>query len=85
LESYTVCLCQISISHLFIGDIESYLKNSEDFFNKNKILKHAEMELEMLMLTGYIYNVCDNYEAAKESYTLALKVFIFLNFSNLLL
>lgn len=81
MESYTVCLCQISISYLFIGDIEAYLKHSEDFFNKNKILKHAEMELEMLMLTGYVYNICDNYEAAKESYTLALKVYLlYINF-----
>ncbi len=74
MESYTVCLCQISISNLFVGDLNSYFEFSEEFFNRNKMLKHAEMELEMLMLTGYVYNLCSNFEAAKDSYTLALKV-----------
>lgn len=82
MESYTVCLCQISISNLFIGDLNSYFEYSEEFFNRNKMLKHAEMELEMLMLTGYIYNLCSNYEAAKESYTLALKVICSFNLNQ---
>ena len=54
--------------------MNAYFEFSEEFFNRNKMLKHAEMELEMLMLTGYVYNLCSNFEAAKESYTLALKV-----------
>jgi hypothetical protein len=66
---------------LFIGDLNSYFEYSEEFFNRNKMLKHAEMELEMLMLTGYVYNLCSNYEAAKESYTLALKVILKFSFN----
>jgi Flp pilus assembly protein TadD len=78
LESYTLCLCQLAISFLFIGNINSYFEYAEEFFSKNKTLKHSEMELELQMLSGYVYNFCGNLENAKESYMNSLKVnFIF--------
>ena len=50
-----------------------FLNTPEGFFDKNKTLKHTEMELEMLMISGFIYNLCQNLDTAKEFYDSSLK------------
>ena len=73
LESYTLCLAQLAISHIFLGNVNAFVEHSEEFFNKNKSLNHIEMELEMQNLSGFIYNFCNNYDDAKDFYDNALK------------
>ena len=73
LESYTLCLAQLAISHIFCGNVNAFVEHSEEFFNKNKSLNHIEMELEMQNLSGFIYNFCNNYDDAKDFYDNALK------------
>lgn len=46
----------MSISFLFNGDFEKFREFSNVFFDKNATLKHPEMEMEMLMLAGFVYN-----------------------------
>ena len=73
LESYTLCLAQLAITYLFMGDFNNYVEFSEEFFSKNKSLNHVEMALEMEILSGYLYNYCGNFDDAKEFYKNALK------------
>lgn len=73
LESYTLCLAQLAISHIFQGNVNAFVEHSEEFFNKNKSLNHIEMELEMQGLSGFVYNFCNNYDDAKDFYDNALK------------
>ena len=47
LESYTLCLTQLEISYIFIGNIESFIKHSNEFSEK----KELEMDLEMKILS----------------------------------
>ena len=72
LESYTLCLAQLAITHIFMGNVNAYMEHSEEFFNKNKSLNHVEMELEMQVLSGYIYNYVGNLEISKDFYKSAL-------------
>jgi hypothetical protein len=46
----------MSISFLFDGNIARYKEFSNEFFDKNSELKHDEMEMEMLMISGFVYN-----------------------------
>ncbi len=54
--------------------MSSYFEYADEFFNKNKTLRHSEMELEMQLINGYIHNFCDNLDVAKEAYMHSLKV-----------
>ena len=72
LESYTLCLAQLAISYIFTGNIEAYMDHSEQFFENNKTLKHIEMELEMQILSGYIYNYIRNLDTSESFYKNAL-------------
>lgn len=54
--------------------MNNYFEHAEEFFNKNKTLRHSEMELEMSLINGYIHNFCGNLDNAKESYMHSLKV-----------
>ena len=74
MESYTLSLCQLAISFLFIGSMNNYFEHVEEFFNKNKTLRHSEMELEMQLINGYVHNFCANLDNAKEAYMNSLKV-----------
>ena len=73
LESYTLCLAQLAISHIFIGNIESFIEHSHEFSAKNKSLGHIEMDLEMQILSGYIYNYTGDLDVSKEFYKQSLK------------
>ncbi len=46
----------MSISFLFDGNIARFKEFSNEFFDKNSELKHDEMEMEMLMIAGFVYN-----------------------------
>ena len=73
LESYTLCLAQLAISHIFIGNIESFIEHSHEFSEKNKSLGHIEMDLEMQILSGYIYNYTGDLDVSKDFYKQSLK------------
>ena len=73
LESYTLCLAQLSISYIFIGDVKAFKENSYEFSDKNRTLGHKEMDLEMQILSGYIYNFTGDLEVSKDFYKKSLK------------
>ena len=73
LESYTLCLAQLAISYIFIGNIEAFIEHSNEFSEKNKSLGHIEMDLEMQILSGYIYNYTGDLEVSKDFYKKSLK------------
>ena len=73
LESYTLCLAQLAISYIFIGNIEGFIEHSNEFSEKNKSLGHLEMDLEMQILSGYIYNYTGDLEVSKDFYKKSLK------------
>ena len=73
LESYTLCLAQLAISYIFIGNIEAFIEHSNEFSEKNKSLGHIEMDLEMQILSGYIYNYTRDLEVSKDFYKKSLK------------
>ena len=73
LESYTLCLAQLAISYIFIGNIEAFIEHSNEFSEKNKSLGHLEMDLEMQILSGYIYNYTGELVVAKDFYKKSLK------------
>lgn len=66
LECYVICLCQLGISNLFLTNFDAFLKFSEEFINKNKTLKNQDMELEMLMITGFVLEYIDSYDLSHE-------------------
>ena len=68
LESYTLCLAQLAISFIFMGNVDDFIEYSQEFFNKNKSLGHGEMELEMEILSGFILNFCGKLDNSKEFY-----------------
>ena len=68
LESYTLCLAQLAISYIFMGNVDEFIEYSQEFFNKNKSLGHGEMELEMEILSGFILNFCGKLDNSKEFY-----------------
>ncbi len=72
LESYTLTLAQLSISHLFIGNLNEFINFSNEFFTKNKILNHKDMELEMQLLNGYVFNYLGNIDVSKDFYKKSL-------------
>jgi hypothetical protein len=73
LESYTLCLAQLAISYIFIGNIEAFIEHSNEFSEKNKSLGHIEMDLEMQILSGYIYNFIGDLDSSKDFYKKSLK------------
>ena len=73
LESYTLCLAQLAISFIFVGNIEGFIDYSNEFFEKNRDLGHLEMDLEMQILSGYIYNYTGNLDVSKDFYKKSLK------------
>ena len=73
LESYTLCLAQLAISYIFIGKIEAFIEHSNEFSEKNKSLGHIEMDLEMQILSGYIYNFIGDLDSSKDFYKKSLK------------
>ena len=73
LESYTLCLAQLAICYIFIGDIDAFIEHSNEFSEKNKSLGHIEMDLEMQILSGYIYNYTGDLEVSKDFYKKSLK------------
>ena len=73
LESYTLCLAQLAISFIFIGNIEAFIEHSNEFSEKNKSLGHIEMDLEMQILSGYIYNFIGDLDSSKEFYKKSLQ------------
>ena len=73
LESYTLCLAQLAISYIFIGNIEGFIEHSNEFSEKNKSLGHLEMDLEMQILSGYIYNYTGDLDVSKDFYKKSLK------------
>ena len=73
LESYTLCLAQLAISYIFIGNIEAFIEHSNEFSEKNKSLGHIEMDLEMQILSGYIYNYTGDLDVSKDFYKKSLK------------
>ena len=72
LESYTLCLAQLAIINLFLGNINEFISYSNEFFIKNKTLNHKDMELEMDLLNGFIYSYLQNYDISKDFYKKAL-------------
>ena len=68
LESYTLCLAQLAICFIFIGDINSFIEHSNEFTEKNKSLGHIEMDLEIQILSGYVYNYKSDLDKAKQFY-----------------
>jgi len=68
LESYTLTLAQLAISLIFMGKVDDFNEYSQEFFNKNKSLGHGDMELEMEVLSGFIFNFCGKLDVAKEFY-----------------
>ena len=73
LESYTLCLAQLAICFIFIGDIDSFIEHSNEFSEKNKSLGHIEMDLEIQILSGYVYNYKSDLEKAKGFYKKSLQ------------
>ena len=73
LESYTLCLAQLAICYIFIGNIDSFIEHSNEFTEKNKSLGHIEMDLEIQILSGYVYNYKSDLEKAKEFYKNSLQ------------
>ena len=73
LESYTLCFAQLAISHIFLGNANTFWDYSEEFFKKNNSLGHLDMELELRMLNGFIWNFCNKYDTAREFYENALE------------
>ena len=73
LESYTLCLAQLAISYIFIGNIESFIEHSNEFSEKNRSLGHIEIDLEMQILSGYIYNYTGDLDVSKDFYKKSLK------------
>ena len=73
LESYTLCLAQLAISYIFIGNIEAFIEHSNEFSEKNKSLGQLEMDLEMQILSGYIYNYIGDLDLSKDFYKKSLK------------
>lgn len=73
LESYTLCLAQLAISYIFIGNLDSFFQHSKEFSEKNKALGHIEMDLEMQILTGYITNYIGKLEESKDFYKQSLR------------
>lgn len=69
MEAYVLCLAQMSISFLFDGHIKKFKEFANEFFDKNSELKHAEMEMEMLMLAGFINEFIGESQMAKHYYT----------------
>ncbi len=72
LESYALCLAQLAIINLFLGNINEFISYSNEFFIKNKTLNHKDMELEMDLLNGFIYSYLQNYDISKDFYKKAL-------------
>ena len=68
LESYTLCLAQLAICYIFIGDIEAFIEHSREFSEKNRSLGHIEMDLEIQILSGYVYNYKGDLDEAKKFY-----------------
>ena len=73
LESYTLCLAQLAICYIFIGDINSFIEHSNEFSEKNKSLGHIEMDLEIQILSGYVYNYKTDLDKAKNFYKNSLQ------------
>ena len=73
LESYTLCLAQLAICYIFIGDINAFIEHSNEFSEKNKSLGHIEMDLEIQILSGYVYNYKSDLEKAKNFYKSSLQ------------
>ena len=73
LESYTLCLAQLAICFIFIGDIDAFIEHSNEFSEKNKSLGHIEMDLEIQILSGYVYNYKNDLDKAKEFYKSSLQ------------
>lgn len=65
LESYTLCLAQLAISYIFMGNLDSFFQHSKEFSEKNKALGHIEMDLEMQILIGYITNYIGKLDDSK--------------------
>ena len=72
LESYTLCLAQLAICFIFIGDIDAFIEHSNEFSEKNKSLGHIEMDLEIQILSGYVYNYKSDLDKAKDFYKSSL-------------
>lgn len=72
MESYTLCLAQLALSYIFLDNFERFCEHADQFFEKNKTLNHLEMELEMLIVTGFVYNIYRRSDLAKEIYNDAL-------------
>ena len=68
LESYTLCLAQLAICYIFIGDIDAFIEHSKEFSEKNRSLGHIEMDLEIQILSGYVYNYKGDLDEAKKFY-----------------
>ena len=73
LESYTLCLAQLAISYIFIGNLDSFTQHSKEFSEKNKALGHIEMDLEMQILIGYITNYIGKLDDSKDFYKKSLR------------
>ena len=73
LESYTLFLEQLAICFIFIGDIDAFIEHSNEFSEKNKSLGHIEMDLEIQILSGYVYNYKNDLDKAKEFYKSSLQ------------
>ena len=63
----------MSISFLFDGNIVRFKEFSKEFFERNNELKHPEMEMEMLILSGFIYNFVGDLSTSKNFFTKGLQ------------
>mmetsp|Transcript_37277 Transcript_37277/g.38678 ORF Transcript_37277/g.38678 Transcript_37277/m.38678 type:complete len:160 (+) Transcript_37277:86-565(+) len=59
----------MSISLLFDGNIRKFKEFCNEFFDKNSELKHTEMEMEMLMVAGFVYEFIGEMDMARHYYT----------------
>ena len=73
LESYTLCLAQLAICYIFVGDIKAFIEHSNEFSEKNKSLGHIEMDLEIQILSGYVFNYKGELDKAKIYYKSSLQ------------
>lgn len=69
----------MSISFLIDGNINKFKEFSSEFFEKNSELKHQEMEMEMLMLSGFIYNFIGDIEMSSHYFNKAYQQAVSIN------
>lgn len=74
LESYIICYCQLSISYLFLNELEKFREMHKKFLENNVNLRNSVLENEMNLISGFIATSLGDYGAATEEYKKSLAV-----------